>query len=81
MKLTPAALAREGDELKHCVGTYVEAVRSGKSHILALRVGRDRSTVEISKDGYILHFGPGNTPPSPVMVRLLARLAAKNGWR
>ena len=63
---TAAELANEGRDLKHCVGGYLEAVRSGRCIILAINSRHGRSTIEIS-DGLVImqHRGVSNgAPPS-----------------
>lgn len=71
---TPAALVREGEQMRHCVGSYVSAVESGQSVILALNVTGHRSTAELSPSGRVLqHRGPGNSDPHPLCERALGR--------
>lgn len=71
---TPADLVSEGEELQHCVGTYVPAVESGKSVILSIRVLGHRSTVELTRDGRVLqHRGHQNCDPHPLCARVLER--------
>lgn len=50
---TPADLAREGRDLMHCVGTYVESVRNGSSIIIAVVTRQGRSTIELTREGSI----------------------------
>jgi hypothetical protein len=69
---TPSELVREGDEMCHCVGTYVETVSNGRSLILALNVRGQRSTVELAPDlGVVQHRGAANSEPHPVCARAL----------
>lgn len=77
--ITPAALVQEGQELEHCVGGYVQAVQKGQSVILALRVGDQRSTAEVSPDARQVyqHRGPRNAEPAPVLQRLLKKVLAR----
>lgn len=71
---TPAALAKEGDEMQHCVGGYESAVQNGQSIILSIRVCGERSTVELASDGRVLqHRGAQNSAPHPLCERVLAR--------
>lgn len=71
---TPAQLAAEGRDMEHCVGTYVSAVESGKSYILALSVCGHRSTAEITADGRVLqHRSRQNREPNTLCKRALAR--------
>lgn len=71
---TPAMLVREGEQMSHCVGSYVSAVESGQSVILALNVVGRRSTVELSPSGRVLqHRGPHNSDPHPLCQRVLER--------
>jgi len=61
---TPAALAKEGKEMQHCVGGYTLAVERGQCHILALSSFDGRSTIELSPDFKVRqHYGPRNTDP------------------
>lgn len=78
---TPAQLAREGDEMGHCVGGYAPAVESGRSVIIAIRVGEARSTVELDRSGRVLqHRGASNAEPHAVTRRALMVAARRNGW-
>lgn len=78
--VTPAALAAEGDQMEHCVGGYSPAVESGKSVVVALRVGAERSTAEFDPRGRVLqHRGPRNSAPHPVLDRLLERFIRRAG--
>lgn len=63
---TAAGLANEGRDLKHCVGGYMEAVRSGRCIILAINSRHGRSTVECNDRMVVMqHRGESNgTPPS-----------------
>lgn len=66
---TAAQLAKEGADLKHCVGTYAEAVENGSCYILSIRTRCGRSTVELqsSNNGELYvsqHYAASNTPPS-----------------
>lgn len=78
---TPAALAREGREMNHCVGTYVQAVKNNQCYILALRNGSLRSTVELSVGDLTIrqHRGRSNGEVSDehkkVMDDLLMKVA------
>jgi hypothetical protein len=62
---TPSALVREGEEMGHCVGGYIDAVRRGQCYIFSVIVKGKRSTAEIGSKGTVLqHHGKGNgTPP------------------
>lgn len=69
---TPASLAREGDEMNHCVGSYAPAVEKNQSVILSIRVAGQRSTVELSPRGEVRqHRGPKNTDPHPLCEKVL----------
>jgi hypothetical protein len=63
---TAAGLANEGRDLKHCVGGYMEAVRSGRCIILAINSRHGRSTVECNDNMVVMqHRGESNgVPPS-----------------
>lgn len=76
-----AELIREGREMSHCVGGYGPYVEDRQSLILALQVRQYRSTLEIDPRTRRVrqHFGPGNTSPAPVLVRLVSRLERK--WK
>lgn len=77
---TPAQLATEGREMTHCVGSYVQAVESGQSIIVALRDSTGRSTVEFSADGQVVrqHFTVLNAEPSARHARWLALWRARH---
>lgn len=79
--VTPASLVAEGSALGHCVGGYSSAVERGQSAILSQQIGLLRSTVEIDpRSGRVLqHYGPNNSQPAPVLVRLFNRFLARNG--
>jgi hypothetical protein len=75
---TPAKLAREGDELRHCVGGYSPYVADGRSVILGLDVCGHRSTVELSPSGEVRqHRGPRNAEPHPLCRRALEVLVRR----
>ena len=77
---TPAQLATEGREMQHCVGTYVQAVESSQSVIIALRDTTGRSTVELSFDGRVVrqHFTVLNAEPPARHARWLALWRARH---
>lgn len=61
---TPAMLIKEGSEMIHCVGTYVEAVRKLCCVILAIETAHGRSTVEVTPQGRLLqHRSVKNAEP------------------
>ena len=62
---TPAELAREGQDLQHCVGGYGPAVEQRQCIILAVETRMGRSTVEITPDGREIrqHHGERNGYP------------------
>jgi len=81
--LTPAQLARDGNEMDHCVGSYAQAVERGQCHILAITTRHGRSTVELSPDLLVVqHYGPRNTMPprrnETLLCAFLARLNRKS---
>lgn len=78
---TAAELVAEGEELGHCVGGYVEAVRSKKSVIIAMNVCDRRSTVEVSGDGLTVrqHCGRHNAMPPELCVRAWEVIARRCG--
>lgn len=69
--LNAGSLAEEGDELSHCVGTYVHSASRGHSMIASLRSPAGRSTAEIVVSTsarrprllVVQHQGPRNTEP------------------
>lgn len=78
--VTPAQLVREGDELNHCVGTYVSAVERGDSVIFSINVLAYRSTVELRPDGRVLqHRGPHNADPHPLCKKVVERFLRRSG--
>ena len=61
---TPAMLIKEGSEMIHCVGTYVEAVRKSRCVILTINTPHGRSTVEVTPQGRLLqHRSVKNAEP------------------
>lgn len=80
---TPAALQREGDDMRHCVAGYTDAVQSGRCAIVAVRSRHGRSTVELSPDGrrVMQHRGPGNGDPPRRHRQLLAAWVARQDRR
>ncbi len=72
--LSGSDLVREGRALRHCVGTYAEAVRSGHSVIVGLCVLGQRSTVELDPRTLEVrqHRGLGNGAPPELCVLALA---------
>src|SRR5690606_13242207 len=70
--LTPAQLIEEGQELGHCVGTYVQSVEQGQSVIVAINVLGQRSTLELGADGRCLqHRGHRNGEPPELNRRVV----------
>lgn len=75
-------LAREGDEMTHCVGTYVPQASRGQAMIVALSSPEGRSTVEVSVSDWtgtpslrvMQHQGPGNVEPPTAHVAALRAL-------
>jgi len=51
---TPAALVAEGEQQNHCVGTYVNVVRSKTSVVLAIQTRHGHTTAEIAYDGSVV---------------------------
>ena len=65
---TDEALKREGDVMKHCVGSYCDAVKAGDSIIYSLRDPSGKSVVTMEYlpklKGFDQIFGPSNEKPS-----------------
>ena len=63
---TDEALKREGDVMKHCVGSYCDAVKAGDSTIYSLRTkdGESLITMEYASEAFQQMFGEGNTDPT-----------------
>lgn len=85
--LSAAELVKEGREMQHCVGSYTYAVKEGQCAILALCVWHKgehlRSTVEFALYGRKLggvrqHYGPGNTEPHPVLLKVVRQIERMN---
>lgn len=75
---TPADLAREGQEMSHCVGGYRHAVERGQCTILAIATRYGRSTVELRPDlSVVQHFGSGNGPAPGRNKTILRALIAR----
>jgi len=66
---TDEALKREGDVMKHCVGSYCDAVKAGESIIYSLRTkdGESLITMEYASEAFQQMFGEGNTDPTDDM--------------
>lgn len=48
---TPLEICEEGAAMRHCVATYINAVASGKSHIVSIQHGGKRiATLELNRD-------------------------------
>jgi len=79
--VTQAMLAREGQEMGHCVGGYSYAVERGQSVILALNVAGHRSTAEVAPEGRVIqhramHNGEPHTLCQTVLNRFIERRIA-----
>ncbi len=75
---TPAALAREGKDMAHCVGGYANAVERGQCYIIAISTRFGRSTVELSTTlGVSQHKGHGNSRPAARNQTLLRAWLAR----
>jgi hypothetical protein len=77
---TPAKLVREGREMNHCVGTYVNEVRQGRSTIVSFNLKGERATVELSRDGTRVKqcYGAGNKQAPAICQRALDVLMRKS---
>lgn len=81
--VTPNALEREGNEMRHCVGGYASAVEKGRSRIFKVSgpESNDRSTLEASASNSDRHFGVeqhrafANADPSERVVAATAMLS------
>jgi len=64
-ELPPEALEVEGEVMQHCVGTYCEQVRAGKTVIYSLRdpQGQPHVTMEVRKGRFQQIYGKQNQPP------------------
>lgn len=75
-------LLREGREMRHCVYSYADLIRSGQTSIWSLRRdGRRQLTVEVS-DAHrqvVQARGPCNVPATSSQMRELTRWASLNG--
>jgi PcfJ-like protein len=62
---TPAELAAEGRQMRHCVGGYRDAVSSGQCWIIAISTRHGRSTVELTAGMAVAQHRAENngTPP------------------
>jgi hypothetical protein len=71
---TPAALIREGTEMRHCVGGYIPAVEKRTAIILSLATpDGERSTAELTPSLQLAqHRGRGNGDPPKRHTWLLA---------
>jgi len=83
---TPSMLAKEGEQMGHCVGGYRDAVERGQSVIIALNVAGNRSTAELSPTGRVLqHRAFRNGEPHNlcqiVLYRFVARRTSSTYWK
>lgn len=60
---TPALLHKEGQEMGHCVYSYVKKIREGKSIIYGIETEEGRSTLEIREFKVFQHRSKFNRPP------------------
>jgi hypothetical protein len=67
---TPDQLAREGDVMQHCVGSYSGDVEKGRTTIYSLRDkhGRPHVTIEVKNDRFVQIQGKQDTPPAKQYV-------------
>jgi hypothetical protein len=67
---TPEQLAREGDVMQHCVGSYAGDVANGRTTIYSLRDehGRPHVTIEVKNDRVQQIQGKQDTPPAKQYV-------------
>jgi len=75
-----ANLTREGSELHHCVGGFVEPIANGTTNVLFIRKKNDIETpyftMEILNDGTVRQVhGLQNCNPTPEIVQFLLRWA------
>jgi hypothetical protein len=69
---TASKLAREGREMRHCVGGYSSAVKEGRSFIISIRAWHHRATVEFSPQGKLVQMkAKGNVEASEVCKKLV----------
>ena len=77
---TGAALVAEGEEMAHCVATYIPGIERRESVIFGIKAGGGRSTAELSPEGQVVqHYGPGNLPPSVYCKRVLGMFVRRLG--
>lgn len=74
--VTGIALAREGREMGHCVGGYVEEVRGGRSVICAVSAFGERATVEFDRSGKVVQIKGKHNTDAGTIARHVAKLAA-----
>lgn len=73
-----AALAREGETMRHCVATVLPDVMSGHLHVFAVRAGASRLTLALRPrllDGYEIAElrGPDDRSPFPAETAAVSR--------
>jgi len=80
---TDEALKREGDVMKHCVGTYCDAVKTGDSVIYSLRTPANKPlvTMELNPktNEFEQTFGVENSDPTPEDAKYLIEFI-KTKW-
>ena len=80
---TDEALKREGDVMKHCVGTYCDAVKAGDSVIYSLRTPANKPlvTMELNPktNEFEQTFGVENSDPTPEAAKYLIEFI-KTKW-
>jgi hypothetical protein len=78
---TDEALKREGDVMKHCVGTYCNKVQSGESVIYSIRQKDNFPVVTMEykpiNKSFAQMFGPGNSNPKPEHQKYLIEFVEK----
>jgi hypothetical protein len=86
---TPGELKAEGDAMGHCVGSYDQAVASGRTEILSLRDPKNQPhvTIEYDLDDYLERADPpliaqiqgkGNEEPKPEYQEMLKHFFANH---
>jgi hypothetical protein len=78
--MTRDALTADGNQQGHCIGEYGDKGARGDLFMFSIRVGRHRSSVQLTKDGAVVqHFARSNTKPSLECLQALQDFMMVNG--
>ncbi len=59
---TVGEVVREGDDMRHCVGSYARRAYLGHSFLFHVEYEQEKATIELSREGFVRQaYGPHNT--------------------